>query len=352
MIRWSCRVALERARIGVARRLGLNVDLLDTATSVDELCCAEDVQGPSCIVLPGQYERVRACAFGVDKVKEIAELRGAPRRIGPTIRYELEDVIVSDGIVYGQGKRKIFNYQLDSDCVKSPWVTFEEAALRSSFLGSYFFGHWLRDDCATHLLAEDSKVTVAMPTPPWPDRASYLELFRQSFVRLGRAHIRRLVLYDDISQNAHKAGRFRTLRARIARKTRTGRIVYLMRGSGGKQRTLVNEKEVVDALARRGVAVLQAEALSAHQLVSELLGSRIVISIEGSQLSHALYTLRDGGGVLAIQPPDRFFNSHMDWARALNMRYGIVVGQQQGSGFELPVDDLLRTIDLMDAEIR
>jgi hypothetical protein len=77
----------------------------------------------------------------------------------------------------------------------------------------------------------------------------------------------------------------------------------------------------------------------------------MLISIEGSQLSHALYTLGDEGGVLTIQPPSRFFNSHMDWVRALNMRYGLVVGEERQSGFHLPVDDLLRTIDLMDAKL-
>jgi hypothetical protein len=41
----------------------------------------------------------------------------------------------------------------------------------------------------------------------------------------------------------------------------------------------------------------------------------------------------------------------MDWARALEMRYGIVVGEQREIGFHLPIDDLLRTVDLMDAEL-
>jgi hypothetical protein len=41
----------------------------------------------------------------------------------------------------------------------------------------------------------------------------------------------------------------------------------------------------------------------------------------------------------------------MDWAHALNMRYGLVVGEARSCGFHLPVDDLLRTIDLMDASL-
>ena len=193
-----------------------------------------------------------------------------------------------------------------------------------------------------------------MPTPSWPDQAGYLAVFGQSSLMPRRARVRRLILFEDITQNAHKAARFRRLRALVAhgRAAPAGdRIVYLARGSGGKQRVLVNEPELTDALARRGVAILQAEALGVQELLSGLFGARLVISVEGSQLSHALYTLRDAGGVLAIQPPNRFFNSHMDWARALGMRYGVVVGERREAGFQVPVADLLRTIDLMDAAL-
>lgn len=354
MIAWQCRAAFERIRCGIAQRAGLDVDILNSAISVDELHPAETIAFLPSIALPDQYERVRAGPFGIDIAKEIAELKGAPRSIGPTLRYVLEDVLVSQGTIYGRGRRKLFNYELGLDRGELPWADYDEAALRSSFLGCHFFGHWLRDDCATHLLAEHSGTPVSMPTPPWPDRASYLALFGQSCVELGRVHVRRLVLFDDISQNAHKAQRFRSLRARVANirvPSADGRIVYLMRGSGGKQRTLLNEAGIAEALMRRGAVIVQAETLSVPQLITELLGARIIISVEGSQISHALFTLSDEGGILVIQPPDRFFNSHMDWAHALGMRYGVVVGEQRELGFYLPIDDLLRTIDLVDVKL-
>ena len=84
---------------------------------------------------------------------------------------------------------------------------------------------------------------------------------------------------------------------------------------------------MAEALARRGAVVVEAEKLSVPQLITQLFGARIIISIEGSQLSHALYTLCDESGIVVIQPPDRFFNSHMDWARSLNVRYGDCSGR-------------------------
>jgi hypothetical protein len=340
-------------RCGIAQRVGLDVNLLNSAT-VDELHPVETIAGPPCIALPGQYERVRACAFGIDVATEIASLRGSPHHIEPTLRYVLHDVLVSRGIIYSRGRQKRFNSEVTSSKTKMQWSEYDHGALRSSFIGCHFFGHWLRDDCLTHLLAEQSGMPMSMPTPLWPDSDNYLALFGQSCTVLDQAYVRRLILFHDISQNAHKAKRFRSLRAHIAKNQRlkpTDRVIYLMRGTGGKQRTLVNEEEIVNALMRRGVVIMQAETLSVPELIMELFGARIIISVEGSQLSHALFTLREEGGVLAIQPPDRFFNSHRDWVYALNMHYGIVVGEQRKLGFYLPTDDLLRTIDLMNAQL-
>jgi len=349
------RALFERIKVGFARRVGIDVDLLKSATSIKVLNPGETLSGSPCIALPEQYERITACAFGIDPAQEIAQLKGAPRRIGPTTQYVLDNVVVNDGIIYGRGRYKFFNNNVAFQSDETTCVKYEQAALRSSFVGCHFFGHWLRDDCATHLLASDFGTPVSMPTPPWPDRAGYLEQFGQQCVELRRAHIDRLFLFDDINQTTHKAGRFRTLRARLANNQspgRTGHIVYLMRGSGGTQRQILNEEEIINALTRRGVTVVKAETSNVSQLVSELLGARIIISVEGSQLSHALYTLHDNGAVLVIQPPDRFFNSHFDWARALGMQYSVVVGKKRDQGFFLPVDDLLRTIDLLDGRIQ
>src|SRR5262245_48664567 len=71
MIGSQLRIAFERIRWGIARRAGFDVDLLNSAAEVDELYPAETIAGPPCVVLPGQYERVRACAFGANVAKEI-----------------------------------------------------------------------------------------------------------------------------------------------------------------------------------------------------------------------------------------------------------------------------------------
>jgi hypothetical protein len=340
------RIVFERVRAGLARRAGLDIDLLGSAETVEELHPAEMIPGPPALALEGQFERITACGFEVDKDKEIAEVRGAPKLIFPTRRFVLRDVSIKNGTIFGPAQRKSFNNEFAG---VDPFTEYDRVVLRSSRVGCEFFGHWLRDDAATHLLAEREGTPLSMPTPGWPDRVEYLQLFEQDYFQLGPSFIRELVLFDDIFQNAHKAIRFRELRARVAKNRaakQSGHLVYLMRGTGGKARTLVNEAKLAEAVEKRGGVVVQAESMSVRELVGALLGATLIISVEGSQLSHALYTLAEGGGILAIQPPDRFYNSHMDWARALSMSYGIAVGEPRDTGFYLSCEDLLRTIDL------
>jgi glycosyl transferase family 61 len=353
MISFRLQAALERARCAIGRRLGFDVNLLSFADSVEELHPAEQISGDPCISLPGQYDRVTACAFRVDLGKEVAALQGAPRKAAPTLRYVFDDVIVCDNIIYRRGRRKLFNLNIDGSHPSPPWAEHGQVTLRSSFIGCHFFGDWLLNDCATHLVADHGHPVLSMPTPAWPDQGGYIELFGQDYGLLDRAHVRRIILFDDISHNSHKVKRLRKLRARVTRSgvTNTNRIVYVVRGASGERRALINEREILEALEKRGIVVVRAEALSVRELISELLGARIIIGVEGSQLAHAVYTLREEGGVLAIQPPARFFNAHLDWARALGMQYGIVVGEERQAGFFLPVDDLFRTIDLMDTSL-
>ncbi len=300
---WQYRAAFERIRCGIAQCIGLDVDLFKSAISIEELHPAEAIVGPPCLALPGQYERVRACAFGRDVAQQIGELQGSQLNVGPTVRFVLKNVLINRGVVYGRGRRITFNRQISCNRAERPWVECDEIALRSSFLGSHFFGHWLRADCATHLLAEQSGKPMTMPTPRWHDQDGYLDLFGQTCVELDRTHVRRLILFHDISHNSHQVRRLRTLRGDVAGNrdpNGAGRIVYLMRGSSGEKRVLINEEEIIETLMRRGALIIKTELISVSQLITQSLGARIIIGLEGSQLTHALFTLCDAGGLLAI----------------------------------------------------
>jgi Glycosyltransferase 61 len=353
---WAGKIGMQRLIVGAERRLGRSRDLFDVAKTVMIMAPATcNKGGEPCVMLPGQLDRVKSAAFNTQLQLEIEQLHGAERSHQPMRRFEIRDAIIHGSSIFAREGRRYYNYGLADPAFDEPIEELDCAALRSSFIGTFFFGHWLRDDCASHLMAETEAPVVSLQHPDWPDTGFYQRIFGQDYRTLRKARVKRLILYDDITQSAHKAERFLKLRDKLEAQVaaqETGHIVYLKRGDAGASRRLLNENEITGALEKRGVKIVQAEGQSAEQLVQTLRGSKLVISIEGSQISHALYTLRQGGGVLAIQPPRRLFNSHMDWTRVLDMRYGIVVGIDQGNqDFTLPVDDLLRTIDLMEQKI-
>lgn len=310
--------------------------------------------GRSAIYLPGQLDRVTGVPFGIPVERELAEFANATRTVGPTMRHEFRDVAIDGYRLATRGRVKLYREDGVAGRAAVPLVTMGEAALRTSYVGVHFFGHWLRDDCATQLLAEDYAPVIAMQTPPWPDKDTYRALLDRDYVEASRARVDRLHIFEDISQTDHKVARFRRSRALFAAnagaRTRPD-IVFLARGAGGTARDMVNQDALIEAMRARGIDILYAEHAPVGEIVSALQGARILISVEGSQISHGLLTLADRAGILALQPPDRFFNSHMDWSHALDMHYAVVVGLPRARGFEIPPGEVFATLDLLDRAI-
>ncbi|MBR0995460.1 glycosyltransferase family 61 protein [Bradyrhizobium japonicum] len=331
------------------RSLGSETDLHTTPDEIEIVYPESFVEGPYALTLPGQLDRISSVAFGGNVGIEVGQFLGAKRRIGATRKMVFSNVFIANGTIFKNGRRWVFNDQAPLKNRRGQSKEFDFVACRSSFLGCHFFGHWLRDDCATHILASDSGIPMSMPAPPWPDRASYLSFFGQSEVDLQNAAVRKLVVFDDVSQNEQKASRLKLLRnkLRTAVAGSLNDIVYLKRGAGGGARKLVNEEELVTLLEAMRIKIVEPEAIGTSQLVRDLIDARLIISIEGSQISHALYCLREKGALLVLQPPDRFFNPHMDWARVLEMKYGSLVGHPADGGFRIDPQDLLRGIEMM-----
>jgi hypothetical protein len=319
----------------------------DVGTPI-QLTAAEERYDDPAIALPGQLEKVLDAPHG-DLERQLQVASGARRLMRPTILYEIKDAKVLDGSIYvGRGRLFLSPHQPSRSCVAQE-RDFDEAFVVSSFLGCHFFGHWLKDDLASMLLDVPTE-RIDVGWPDWADFHYYSHAFQLDARPVARARFRRLYVADDFFQHLHKAGRFRELRARLAEYSpprRAGHIVYLCRGKSGVHRSYENEAEVVELLASRGVEILQPEREDTAEFISQLLGAKLVVSIEGSQLSHALFTLAEGGGVLTIQPPRHFYTPHKDWADSLGMKFGFIVGDETTEGYRINEDDLLRTIDLM-----
>jgi hypothetical protein len=101
-------------------------------------------------------------------------------------------------------------------------------------------------------LAEKLAPVASMPAPAWPDRQGYAIQLGQTYDDIRRARANRLFLFDDIHQNRGKAERFLKLRElmKVQNAPAREKIVNLMRGGQGKQRSVSNEGELVNTLIK------------------------------------------------------------------------------------------------------
>jgi hypothetical protein len=302
--------------------------------------------------LPGQLDRITGTPVETSIEAELATATATTSHHDATIAYHIRDAVLFDGSIYAGSMRHRIGDESSFGGGKAEPEHFENAALASSMLGTQYFGHWLIDDCLCYLLAEQFGEPLGVRKPPAPlgHEIKYHEYFGQAWTPHRRARIDHLVIFRDYAQNSSKRQRYRILRERIgARFPRTGRdgLVYLQRGETGVRRIVKNEGEVIDALTRRGFQLLNVATDSLEHLLSTLADAKVVVSVEGSHLAHATFAGPVNGGVITLQPPERFETVHRDWSQAAGRRFGFVVGIAGADGPSYSPDEILRTTDLM-----
>ena len=347
------------ARNWLIRRLGIHSDIDRSTCKVETLYPERHYNHKPALYLPGELDKIKAAGFSQPVEAEVKSVKGKGLYSNTLARLEVKNAYLTPKYVFTGKLRKAFHHKASFSLMEN-FENREHGTLVSSHVGSNFFGHWLRDDCATYPLAtaEAGEAPLIMPTPLWAEQSDYAQRFGQDWTPTPPTFCRRLSLYVDHGQNPHKAERFHKLRQALRAQVRaTGlkvggaEMVYLKRGPQSTSRTLTNEAEVISLLENMGCHIHEAESGVANLEIAAL-DARIMIGVEGSQLSHALYTMRDEGGLLVLQPHDRFFTSHLDWCREMDMEFAFMVGHPEQGGFSMDLDVLQRTLAMLDKAVR
>lgn len=93
---------------------------------------------------------------------------------------------------------------------------------------------------------------------------------------------------------------------------------------------------------------MEPALLGARDVALRTLDARVVVSVEGSHLSHILYTLADDGVLVVLQPPDRFALPYKEFTDCLGMRFAFLVGHPADGGFSIPPADLPAILDRVE----
>lgn len=325
-------------------------DFWQAAEEVWTLEPGEEHAYPAAIFLPGQLDRIERTVFDDHPATLHAFTSGDSRDLGPTLAARFRDVTLFDGVLYkGSAVHHLRARQrrLPLTRISGPDLS---GSLYDSWIGLRYFGNWLMDDCETYRLAEQ----VGRPVTIRPDssghRADYEARLSMAPQRVQSAHFDELVLFRDLSNNAGRRARAADRRRRLT----TGVDVtphpgvFLLRGSTGDPRLLKNESALAERLwERRGIAAFNAETRDVEGLIKACAGARLVIGVEGSQLTHALAAMAPGGTMVGLFPPDRVTAAMKLMTDRLDMHFALVIGAGGADGFTVDADEVEATLDLL-----
>ncbi len=340
-------------RSEIARRLRRRHS--DDWPASELLGAAETFDVRPAIYDPEHLQRVVKTGFDRTMESEVEKLDARVVRSTPPKLTVFEDVLSCGGRFFGPGTN---HFMAKGQPIRQAFQVpseYDHVVITNSSLGLRYFGHWLRDDCAARGLARPSTAILkSLVRPDWSDCRFYEEAFDQDWPEEAVFFARKLTVLTDIGFSPDKRRRLNILRGQLRQKSQAGDnrdgIVYIRRGETSVPRTMANEDALVARLSDAGITIVEAET-GGETIARAMLDAAIVIGIEGSQLTHATYNLRDNGALLVIQPPDRFYNPHHEWARLLGMRYGVVVGHARTSGYVVDADDIFVMMDRLMAAL-
>ncbi|MEH2557273.1 uncharacterized protein YjhX (UPF0386 family) [Bradyrhizobium algeriense] len=260
-----------------------------------------------------------------------------------TVAYHIKDAIIHNGSVYASNMR----YIVSDRALEHQFHTvqhFGSASLTSSAAGHTYFGHWLRDDCLKYLLAEQAGAPICIGQKFSSHQKMYASYFGQDWTPTESAFIDDLVIFQDHAQNSLKKKRYLELQDRLSRlfpDRDRDKVVFLRRGRAGSPRFIANEGELLECLAREGVEIVDVED-DLPTILSQLKNAKLVMSIEGSHISHCTYALASGCALLVLEPPDRFTATHRHWATCTGIHFGFVVGEPESKGYRFSSKEILQ----------
>lgn len=284
----------------------------------------------------------------------MARVLGGPVRHDATLAYRLRNVEYADGHLYANGLRHSQVERREPYAVSmGDAETIEACSLPGSVIGDKYFGHFLSDTTSTTLLAQEfapALLPEGTSRAAWSHAGPYYEFLDLHPGTIRKAHIKDAWVFQDYAMTASRRERLTRLRDRLRALggPRSGHGVFIRRKTSGALRLLLNEDEIEARLRAENFEIVDPVADPAEEIISRICNASIVVSVEGSALAHGLLAMAPQGSMLTLQPPYRFDNIWKDYTDLLGMRYGYVVGEGSPDTFRVDLDDIMRTIDLLE----
>jgi Glycosyltransferase 61 len=345
----------RRPRVAaVARKIAPGLDRFGGNPRLEDVAEKSWVLSPAeaTVIPPAFYDEddlARVTGVDADSSREIEwrRIRGGAREYPASVAYQLRDAVLSKGhVILPQ-----LVYPVTTDPLPL-WGRYletehEPSLLTATFNGSRYFGHWMMDELTRMLAAPRVGQPVAPPRPLSSHQQQYLKLLDLGPPERSDVLFRQLTILDERNQGKYRRERYVVLRERVRRGRRVVPCegVMLLRKQTGAARILVNEEDVAERLAERGFRVMCPTEHTVEEILDTCMGAKVVLGVEGSQMTHALFAMQDRGSLVVLQPPNRFNNILKAYCDGLGLRYAFTVGHQRKEGFFVEPEKVMRLLD-------
>ncbi|WP_193747394.1 glycosyltransferase 61 family protein [Ruegeria sp. ANG-S4] len=307
------------------------------------------------IYLDGTLDKISAYSPWSSQEYEKPRVLGGTATHARSTAYLLRDVRINGAWIYSEAFKAQHGFGPDKLFQRHPreFTKLDHVHLVSNSPGSNFFGNFLLDEFPLELLPKAGDNRIGLQTKAYEHEAGYREILGLPRpLRVGRARCHEVIVYRDFAQNSLKQGRYQTLRQRLRHSinetaSESFKRVYLKRGVTGEARIVANEHDLEEHLTNLGFDIVEPAVLSTQDVCRRMIDAKLVISVEGSHLAHAIYTMADDAALLVLEPPDRFAMPYKDFTDRMNMRFAFLVGDHAQNGFNVDLTDLDRLIDLL-----
>lgn len=349
----------RRARLyplgALVRRLagGKQRALADAADAVEILAEEETVARAPVIMLPEAPDKARAVTPGFGSLRAELDMLRTPRvRHAAVIRYTFGDCLVRPGGVEARRMRFRVGERMGFAPVRGKLTPVETGHYCMTPVSRAYFGHWLQDACATALLAAGGETVFLDRLEDTAHGPAYLAAFGLAPEPSPVSHVQRLHLYQDFGQGPHKRARYAEMRARLEAafpgREDGGDRLYLRRGTSGQARAIADEEALIARLAREGFETLDIMQADLATIQRRCRRARLVVSIEGSHLSHLQLAMPAGSCMIALMPADRVSALQAGYAQAAGLRFGLVMAEPGPDGYRVDTGDLLATLEMAE----
>lgn len=352
MLRLSPAVGYALRSVGGWRSIHWRAAAVETW----ELAPAEDRENARPLCIDGQLEKAQRLDHGPAK-------ENLPRLLSTTLRHKattahlLKNVDLAGTSLFSGRMHHFVSDRYPPIFSHERVAAIPRAVFASAYSGNRWFGHFILDTSPLCLMAWDvarergmEVVMAPFVTDSLGQRRRYLELLDIEARGVSSARFDELVIVDPLGLNRYHRSKFEEIRRRIRKSIRASlgdHKVYLRRGSHGDLREPENVSEIEAVLSEHGFHILDPSSMKLDALVAALLDARVILGVEGSQLTHALPTAADRATLLTLQPPRRFGTPLKVYAEQIGLRWGFLIGQQRsGESWVVDLDELRRTLDL------